>query len=70
MQSGKRVPTPLLRASDNFTTWSEKLESALMLFQPEPLDHFLARDQDVMRDKEFKQDKLSLPTIKLNVHDS
>jgi hypothetical protein len=61
---------PLLRASDNFTTWSDKLESALMLFQPEPLDHFLTREPDATIDKEVKQDKLCLATIKLHVHDS
>jgi hypothetical protein len=70
MQSGTRALVPLLRASDNFTTWSEKLVSALMLAQPEPLDKFLTKEPDSNVDQEVKQDRLCLATIKLYIHES
>jgi hypothetical protein len=70
MQSGSRALVPLLKASDNFVTSSEKLESALMLTQPQPLDNWLTVEPDPNNDLEVKQDRLCLATIKLYIHET
>jgi hypothetical protein len=70
MQTGARALVPLLKASDNFTAWSEKLESALMLTQPQALDKWLTVEPNASDQTEVKQDLLCLATIKLYVHES
>jgi hypothetical protein len=70
MQTGARALVPLLKASDNFTAWSEKLESVLMLTQPQALDKWLTKEPDASDQTEVKQDLLCLATIKLYVHES
>jgi hypothetical protein len=70
MQSNTRTLMPLLRATDNFTTWADKLESTLMLVQPDPLDRYITEEPDPTKDSEVKQDKLCLAMVKLYVHES
>jgi hypothetical protein len=70
MQSGARALVSLLKASDNFTAWSEKLESVLMLTQPQALDKWLLKEPDASNQTEVGQDLLCLATIKLYVHES
>jgi hypothetical protein len=63
MQTGARALVPLLKASDNFAAWSEKLESALVLTQPQALEMWLTVEPNTSDAGEVRQDLLCLATM-------